>query len=81
MPRKNYKCSTCKVKHSPPTGKRCSRRTVPQPINGSVTLTSLPDDGSIAHDLEHGFGSERHGYGASVVTSTSEGIDVVQQEL
>ena len=66
---------------------------------------SLPDDSSIAHDPEHGIGSERHsgvissglggrveagsgrsigvrdGYGTSVVTSTSEGIDVVLQEL
>ena len=105
MPRKNYKCSTCKVKHSPPTGKRFSRRTAPQPTNGSVTLMSLLDDTSIAHDPEHEIVSERHsgvvssalggcmeaasgrsigardGYGAGVATSTSEGIDVVLQEL
>ena len=29
----------------------------PQPTNGSVTL---PVDSSIAHDPEHGIGSERH---------------------
>ena len=104
MPRKTYKCSTCKVKHSPPTGKRCSRCTAPQPTSGSVTLMSLPDDSSVAHDPEHGIGNERHsgvvndglsgraeapgrfvgvtdGYRAGVVTSTSEGMDVVLQEL
>ena len=41
----------------------------PQPINGSVTLMSLPDDSSIAHDLELGIGNERH----SGVTSSGLG--------
>ena len=66
MPRITYKCSTCKVKHSPPTGKQCSRRTGPQPTHGSTTLMSIPDDSLIAHDPQHGID---HGHTCNLKSS------------
>ena len=62
MPKKGkqYKCSTCKDKHSPPTGKRCSR------VHGDTVIEDLSfiqqPPTQVASGLEHG---PQHGLSGS----------------
>ena len=62
MPKKGkqYKCSACKDKHSPPTGKRCSR------VHGDTIIEDLSfiqqPPTQVASGLEHGL---QHGHSGS----------------